>query len=198
MRLLLIGGTGTIGAAVAVAFSALGDEVVSVSRSGDPFVDITHDDSIDQLFERVGDVDAVVVTAGKVPSVALTRATRRDFDAGFGNKLGGQISVVLSALPHIADRGSITLTSGILAQHAVPGSVVTAAVNGALEGFVARASLDLPRGVRINAVSPTIVLPSGESSDAFRGFHSVTPAEAAQAYVRSAYGIETGQVFRVW
>lgn len=198
MRLLLIGGTGTIGAAVARAFSALGDEVISASRSAAPPVDITDQDSIHRFLETVGPFDAVIVTAGKVPSVALTDAAPSDFDAGFANKLGGQISVVLAAVGRIADHGSITLTSGILAQHAVPGSVVTAAVNGALEGFVARAALDLPRGVRLNAVSPTIVLRPGQSSEAFRGFRSVTPDEAAQAYVRSAYGVETGQVFRVW
>ncbi|WP_144876218.1 short chain dehydrogenase [Microbacterium sp. 1.5R] len=198
MRLLLIGGTGTIGAAVADAFTELGDEVVSASRSGDHSVDIVDRESIDRLFGAVGEIDAVVVAAGKVPSVALADATGEDFDAGFASKLGGQISVVLAALPRLADGGSITLTSGILAQHAVPGSVVTAAVNGALEGFVARAALDLPRGLRINAVSPTIVLEPGETSEAFRGFRSVTAPEVAQAYVRSAYGIETGQVFRVW
>lgn len=198
MRVLLVGGSGTIGAAVAEAFAALGDEVIVATRSTQPSVDIADEASVRALFDAIGTVDAVVSATGKVPSTSLAAATGADFATGFAHKLGGQIGLVLAGLPFLAAGGSFTLTSGILAQHAVPGSLVTAAVNGGLEGFVARAALDLTDGRRINAVSPTIVLRPGEESAAFRGFRSITPEEAAQAYVRSVHGIETGQVFRVW
>ncbi len=198
MRVLVIGGSGTIGGAVVRAFQELGDQVLTVSRSSSPRVDITDTASLRALYETVGTVDAVVTALGSAPSTTLGAATPEDFAIGFGSKLGGQIGAVLAGLPFIAENGSFTITTGILGQHAVAGSLVTATVNNGLEGFVKRAALDLPGTVRINAVSPTIVLEPGQVSTAFRGFRSVTPAEAAQAYVRSAYGVETGQVFRVW
>lgn len=198
MRVLVIGGSGTIGSAVVEAFQGLGDEVVAVSRSSTPNVDITDTASLRALFDVVGAVDAVVTALGAAPSAHLTRATPEDFAAGFASKLGGQIGAVLAGLPHVAENGSFTVTTGILAQHAIPGSNVAATVNSGLEGFVRRAALDLPNGIRINAVSPTIVLDPGQTVEAFRGFRSTTRAEVAQAYVRSAYGVETGEVFRVW
>lgn len=198
MRVLVIGGSGTIGSAVVDAFTEVGDEVVTASRSTSPGVDITDTASIRTLFAEVGTVDAVVSVTGKAPYVHTAKATPDDFAAGYANKLGGQINLVLLGLKHVAEGGSFTLTTGILAQHSVPGSVIAGTVNGGLEAFVNTAALDLPHGIRINAVSPTIIAQPGGHSDIFRGFHAVTAAEAAQAYVRSAHGIETGQVLRVW
>ncbi|KHL02849.1 short chain dehydrogenase [Sinomonas humi] len=198
MRVLIVGGTGTIGTATVDAFEEIGDEVISVSRSTSPGVDITAPESMPAFFDSVGTIHALVSITGKVPYVDTAKATPEDFSSGFANKLGGQINLVLAGIPHIAERGSFTLTTGILAQHSVPGSVIAGTVNGGIEAFVKTAALELPLGIRINAVSPTIIEQPNGHSALFRGFHSVTPEEAAQAYVRSAHGIETGQVFRVW
>ncbi|MFF2315270.1 short chain dehydrogenase [Arthrobacter sp. NPDC058097] len=198
MRVLIIGGSGVIGRAVVAAFKDIDDEVIALSRSTCPAVDITDAASVKAALAEVGTVDAVVSVTGKVPYVHTTEATLEDFQAGFANKLGGQISLVLAGVRHIAPQGSFTLTTGILAQHSVPGSVIAGTVNGGIEAFIRTAALDLPAGVRINAVSPTIIdRPNGHSA-IFPGFPGVSPEEAAQAYVRSAHGIETGQVFRVW
>lgn len=198
MRVLIIGGSGTIGRAVVTAFQDIGDEVVALSRSTSPALDITDSASVEAAFAQVGTVDAVVSVTGKAPYVPTAEATLEDFRSGFANKLGGQIGLVLAGVPHVAPRGSFTLTTGILAQHSVPGSVIAGTVNGGLEAFIRTAALDLPSGVRINAVSPTIIdQPNGHSA-IFPGFPGVSPEQAAQAYVRSAHGIETGQVFRVW
>jgi NAD(P)-dependent dehydrogenase (short-subunit alcohol dehydrogenase family) len=198
MRVLIIGGSGTIGRAAVEAFQEFGDEVISVTRSTSPAIDITDPASVRAAFDSLGTVDAVVSVTGKVPYVDTTKATPRDFSVGFANKLGGQINLVLAGIPHIADRGSFTLTTGILAQHSVPGSVIAGTVNGGIESFIRAAAFELPLGIRINAVSPTIIEQPSGHSELFRGFHSVAAAEVAQAYVRSAHGIETGQVFRIW
>lgn len=198
MRVLVIGASGTIGSAVVAAFEELGDEVIPVSRSTSPAADLTDVESLRALFEQVGTVDAVITAAGHVPFATITEATPENVAAGFASKLAGQINTVLAGLPHIAENGSFTITTGILGQLPIPGSLLVAAVNGGLEGFVKRAPIDLPGGVRINAVNPTIVLEPGQVSEPFRGVHSLTAAEVAQSYVRSAYGIETGQVFRAW
>lgn len=198
MRVLLIGGSGTIGSAVASALREVGDEVVSVSRSSTPSVDIVDLASIHALFDAVGVVDAILATTGKVPYRMTPEATAEDFAEGFADKLAGQVNLVLAGIPYLVDGGSFTLTTGILAQRAVPGSVIAGTVNGGLESFVSTASLELPRGIRINAVSPTIISRLNSHSTLFRGFPSVSQESVAQAYVRSTHGIETGEIFRVW
>ncbi|GAA4283719.1 short chain dehydrogenase [Brevibacterium daeguense] len=199
MRILVVGGTGTIGAAVVQALTGSDTEVISVSRSSEPAVDITDTTSISAMYEAVGTVDAIVSTTGAAPFVATSEATPEQFAAGFADKLGGQINLTLLGLPHLRDGGSITLITGILAQHPVKNSVIAGTVNGGIEAFAVSAATDLPRGIRINVVSPNVIeeaLPSYGS--AFPGFHPVPAAQAAQAFVRSVHGVETGQVFRVW
>ena len=74
-----------------------------------------------------------------------------------------------------------------------------AMVNAALEGFVRGAAIELPRGQRLNAVSPTVLEESlGHYGDFFRGFKPVPGADVALAYERSAEGGETGKTYRVW
>lgn len=199
MRIVVIGASGTIGRAVVEALSAVGDEVVEVSRSTDPAVDITDPESVRALFADLGPVDGIVSTAGSAPFVSTADATPEQFAQGFADKLGGQIALALLGLPQLRDGGSITLTTGILAQHPIAGSVIAGTVNGGVEAFVATAATDLPRGIRINAVSPNVIAEALDRyASAFPGFHAVPAAEAAQAYVRSVHGVESGQVFRVW
>jgi hypothetical protein len=78
----------------------------------------------------------------------------RHFAEGFAIKPNGQISLVLAGGPHFTDGSSFTQTTSMLAQDAVPGSAIAATVNGGHEAFVNAAALDLPRGLRINVVSP--------------------------------------------
>jgi NAD(P)-dependent dehydrogenase (short-subunit alcohol dehydrogenase family) len=70
-------------------------------------------------------------------------------------------------------------------------------VNAALEGFVRAAACELPRGIRINLISPTVLTESLEAYDGFfPGFESVPAATVAQAY-RSVEGVQTGRVYKV-
>jgi NAD(P)-dependent dehydrogenase (short-subunit alcohol dehydrogenase family) len=72
-------------------------------------------------------------------------------------------------------------------------------VNGALEGFVRPAAIELPRAIRINAVSPNVFTESMRSyAPYFRGFESVPVARAALAFSRSVEGAQTGQVYQVF
>ena len=198
-KVLVVGASGVLGSAVVTALEAAGDEVIGVSRSTDPGVDVLDDASIGALLERVGEVDAVVATIGSVPFVATPEATTEQFSEGIAGKLMSQVSLVLQAIPHVRDGGSFTLTTGILGQHPIAGSVIAGTVNGGIESFVIGAATDLPRRLRINVVSPNVIeeaLPV--YGPYFPGFRAVPAAEAAQAYVRSVHGVQTGQVFRVW
>jgi NAD(P)-dependent dehydrogenase (short-subunit alcohol dehydrogenase family) len=101
-------------------------------------------------------------------------------------------------LKHIRLRGSFTLTSGQLNDDPIRGGVSGAMVNGALEGFVRSAAIELPRGLRINLVSPTV---TEESLPAygpfFPGQKPVPAAEATFGYAKSVEGPQTGRVYRI-
>lgn len=97
----------------------------------------------------------------------------------------------------VADGGSFTLTSGVLSRHPVATGTAASAVNGALESFVMAAATGLPRGIRINAVSPNVLIESPGYHASFPGFTPVPAAEVGRSVIRSVDGVETGQVFRL-
>jgi len=71
-------------------------------------------------------------------------------------------------------------------------------VNGAIDAFVKAAANELPRGLRINAVSPTILQESVDKYGAlFKGYEPVSGKQVAQAYCKSVENLSTGQVFKV-
>ena len=111
----------------------------------------------------------------------------------------GQVNLVLAGRERISDGGSFTLTTGILTDDPIRFGTSASMVNGALEAFARAAAIELPRGLRINVVSPTLL---AESIDAygpyFRGFATVPAARAALAFAKSVEGAQTGQVYRVF
>lgn len=153
MRIIVIGATGTIGAAVVRALGAR-HEVIGITRHGTPRVDIREPATLAAMFAAVRDVDAVVSCAGGGAWKPLAQLTDEDFTVTLNDKLMGQVHVVRAALQHVRDRGSITVTSGVLAQQPMPGSAAISLVNAGLEGFVRAAALEAPRGIRVNVVSP--------------------------------------------
>ena len=67
-----------------------------------------------------------------------------------------------------------------------------------IESFARAVAIELPRGLRINAVSPTVFEESmGSYGPFFRGFDPVPVARAARAFSRSVEGLETGKTYRV-
>ena len=195
MRVLLVGATGTIGRAVGAALSAVGHEVVGVSRSSSPLaVELGDPASIRRLFERVGELDAVVCCAGQPRFGALGELEEEDFAVSLGEKLMGQVNFVRRGFERLRDGGSITLTAGTLPRRPKAGAALAALVNGALEGFVRSAALDAPRGLRVNVVSPHWVSETlvALGMDPAAG---VPASELAALYVRAVTGGATGQVF---
>ncbi|QSE91790.1 short chain dehydrogenase [Rhodococcus pseudokoreensis] len=197
MKVLVVGGTGRIGTAVVDALTPHHDVVVA-SRSTEVAVDLRDPASVTALYERVGTVDAVVSTAGITPFPSFGDTTTGDFRQGFDDKLLGQIELVLRGLPFVADDGSFTLVTGVLAREPIRSGVVASTVNGALEAFVRAAAAELPRGIRINAVSPSVVTEALDVyGDFFPGFAPVPAAEVARAFVKSVAGIHTGRVYEL-
>lgn len=197
MRIVVIGATGHIGSVVSAAFESGGHEVLRASRGSEWTVDVTDPQSVRALFEKTGEVDAVIVASGSVPFAHLTELTHDDYLAAFTSKALSQIDVVRTALDHVRDGGSITLTSGVLAREPIATGAAAAAANGAVESFVITAAAEAPRGIRINAVSPNVLENSPGYHSLFAGQRPVTDAEIARAYALAVEGLVTGRVITV-
>jgi len=203
LRILLIGAGGTLGRAVVSELGARHDVVSAGSKSGDIRVDIADPASIVASLAAAGPLDAVACAAGAVnfaPLGAIAPAGVGESVYGLGlvNKLMGQVNLTLAARDSLRNGGSITLIAGILSQEPIAMGSSASMVNGALESFARAAAIELPRGLRINVVSPTVFVESmGGYAPFFRGFEPVPVAKAALAFSRSIEGRQTGQVYRV-
>jgi NAD(P)-dependent dehydrogenase (short-subunit alcohol dehydrogenase family) len=193
MRILLIGATGTIGRAIAAALGNRHDVIPASRHKAHESVDISNPQSIRDLFSRVGRVDAIVSAAGQAAFKPLAELTDADFALSIANKLMGQVNLVRFGLQSLNDNGSVTLTSGILAQQPAPGAAAISLVNAGLEGFTRGAALEAPRGIRVNVVSPPWLTETLQAMG--RPTTGGLPATVvARSYIDSVEGRMTGQV----
>lgn len=193
MRILIVGGTGTIGSAVADHLSSDHDVVIAGHTTGEVQVDLADPASIDHLYEAVGPVDAVVSCAGEAAFGSLEELDDDDFALSLSNKLMGQVNLVRRGLNAVSDQGVFTLTSGVLSQEPIEGSAAISLVNAGLEGFVRAAALELPTRLRVNVVSPPWVEETLEAMGADFS-PSLPAATVARAYQKSVEGTMNGAV----
>lgn len=200
MKILLVGASGTLGQAVARQLGQQHQILAAGRHSGELRVDLTDDASVAELFARTGPVDAVISTAGKLYFGPLQEMTPEQFNIGLQDKLLGQVRLALAAQHHLSAGGSITLTSGIVSAQPIRDGVNATSVNAALEGFVRAAALELlPRGLRINVVSPNVLIESMAAyGPYFPGFEAVSAQRAALAFQRAVEGIQSGETITVW
>lgn len=196
MKILVIGSTGLIGKCVATALANYG-EVIGVSRSTSISVDVNKPQSISDMYRKVGKVDAVASCIGKVAFKKIDELTYDDYLRGLTDKAMGQVELVRQGLDFVTDGGSFTLMTGILARTPIPTGTVASLANGAIEAFTKAASIELPRGIRINTVSPSVLIEATSYHPFFPGFHQVSAGEVADAYVSAITGAMTGEVFRL-
>lgn len=198
MRVLIVGASGTIGRAV-VAELGKRHEIISAGRSsGDVRMDITDGKSIRAAFEKLGSIDALVSTTGKVTFAPFADMEAEDYEIGLKDKLMGQVNLVLIGRRYLSDGGSFTLTTGVLDSDPIRQGTSASMVNGAINAFVMAAAIEMPRGMRINAVSPGVIAEAMKDyAPFFRGFEPVPAARAALAYAKSVEGAQTGRVYRV-
>ncbi|MEO3755479.1 short chain dehydrogenase [Streptomyces sp. B6B3] len=194
MKVLVIGATGTVGGAVAAALEAATHQVVRAARGGPVTVDLEDPATLDALFAELPDLDAVVCCAANGPLVDLESATDDEIAAGTRGKLLGQVALARRALRHLPDGGSVTLTGGTFSAPLAGGSL-GALINAGLEGFVRNAAAELPRGLRINLVSPGWIAETLERMGA-DGSAGTPVAEVARAYVAAVEGTARGEIVR--
>ena len=193
MKVIVIGATGTIGKAIVKAIAER-HEVITVSRSKTAVtVDLADKSSIADMYRTTGRIDAVICAAGLAAFAPFGTLTDSDYELGINNKMMGQVNIVRAGLDYLNDNGSFTLTSGILSRKPMVGSAAISLVNSALEGFGRAAALEMPRGIRINVISPNWVI---DTLKAFNMDPSIgTPVEVvAQTYMRALEGSMNGEV----
>lgn len=197
MKIIVVGGKGTLGRAIVDLLSERHEVVVASRRTADIEVDITSADSIREMYESVGHFDALINAAGEVPFKSLADISTLDYREAIDNKLLSQINLVLIGMDYINDAGSFTLTSGVLSHEPVVLCSAAATANAGINGFVRSAAIDMPRGTRLNVVSPTLLTESVDAyADYFPGFIPIPAATAALFYLRSVEGKLNGKVFQ--
>ena len=188
MKILVIGATGTIGKAVVERLQPHHSVLKVGYRDGDYQVDIASKESIQGLFTDVGKVDAVICTTGVANFGSFHELTDEDYALALHNKLMGQVNIVRLGQAYVNPGGSLTLTIGVLAHEPIPGSTVISLANGALEGFIRAASIEI-QGIRINGVSPPFVKETMEmlGMDSSAGMPAADVAKTYQAVLEGKY-----------
>lgn len=198
MKIILVGASGDVGKTALDELSGRNEIITAGRSSGDLRVDLASPDSILAMYRETGPVDAVISAAGEVEFGRLSDMTTDRFRFGLENKVLTQISLVLAGLDKVNDGCSFTLTSGILDRDPVLMGTGAATANGALAGFVKAAAIDLPRGLRINVVSPGLLEVSvGQYGEWFPGHNPVPSRRVGLAYAKCVEGAITGQVVTV-
>ena len=199
MKILIIGGEGTIGKRVSDHFSKKHEVLIAGRTSGDFVVDITDNKSLEAMFESIGNVDAVVCIAGDAKWAAFDSMTEEDFYLGLKSKLMGQVNLVRIGQKYLNAGGSFTLSTGILADHPVELTSSPAMVNGGIHSFVKAVSLEMQNGIRINVVSSGLVEDAVEKYEAyFPGHNPIPMKKVINGYVKSVEGKGTGEIIRMY
>ena len=199
MQIIIIGGNGTIGRRVTAHLAKKHDVLVAARNDGDFKVDIAEKDSIKELFESVENIDAVICIAGEAKWDTLENLTEEDFYIGIRSKLMGQVNLTRFAQNYLNENGSITLTTGILAEDPVEMTTSAAMVNGGIHGFVKAAALEMKKGIRINAVASGLVEDAVEKyRDFFPGHNAIPMEKVVNGYVRSVEGKGNGEIIRIY
>ena len=199
MKILMVGGNGTIGRRVRDHFSKKHELIVAGRSSGDVTVDISDKNSIKKMFEKIGPVDAIISTAGKAVWKEFDLLTDEDFEIGLQNKLMGQVNLVRVGQNYLTNFGSITLTTGILAEDPVEKTTSAALVNGAIHSFVKAVVLETQHKLRVNVVACGMVEDAYEIyKDYFPGHPPVPMDKVVLGYVRSVEGKGNGEIIRIY
>ena len=194
MKIIIVGASGRIGSKVDEALSDR-HEIVRVGvRSGDVQCDYTDPESVSSMFEKIGEFDSLIsVAGGDSVFKSFQDLNDEDYRYGFDRKFLGQVKLVQHGMSFIKDNGSFTLTSGFLSHYPNPASIATGPLNAAIDTFARNTAPLLPRGIRVNVVSPAPIVEPGQEK---RGL--VTAAQTADLYVNAIEGNFTGQVLRAW
>jgi NAD(P)-dependent dehydrogenase (short-subunit alcohol dehydrogenase family) len=198
MKIIIVGATGTMGQYLSTVFEKDHEIIRVASKGGDIQTDITSVESIESLFKQIGEFDALISTAGPTYVGPWSKLDDAAFRKGVEGKMMGQINLVLTGQHYINPKGSFTLITGALTDEPQKNFANASAANGAIEGFVRAAAIELNKGIRINAISPTVIEDSPQYFPYFPGEIPTTMKQLEYAFRKSLFGAHTGQVIRTY
>ena len=194
MKIIIVGASGRIGKEVDKALSVNHDIIRVGARSGDVQCDYTDTISVQSMFEKIGDFDALISVAGGDSRFKVySDLSDHDYLYGFERKFLGQVRLLRIGEKFINENGSFTFTTGFLSHYPNPASIATGPFNAAVDTFVKNTAPLLNRGIRLNVVSPAPIVEPGQERKGL-----VTAAETAKLYIEAVEGSATGKVFRAW
>lgn len=196
MKIIIVGATGTMGKHLTNAFSKEHEVVTAATDGADIQVDITSTESIESMFKQVGPFDALISTAGPTYVGPWKKMTDREFRKGVEGKMMGQINLVLIGQHYINPKGSFSLITGALTHDPQLNFANASAANGAVEAFVRAAAIELENGIRINAVSPTVIEDSPQYFPYFPGDIPVTMRQLEFGFRKAVFGANTGHIIK--
>ncbi len=199
MKILIIGGNGTIGKKVGAHLKNKHEVIIGGRTGADVLIDITDPESIKAVFETTGLLDAIVCIAGEAKWAPFEELTEDDFHIGLKSKLMGQVNLVRIGKDYLNPGGSFTLTTGILADHPVLLTTSAAMVNGGIHSFVKAVCLEMKNNIRINVVAPGVVEDAAlKYEDYFPGHNPIPMGKVVNGYVKSILGANTGEIIRMY
>ncbi|ASK29379.1 short chain dehydrogenase [Chryseobacterium sp. T16E-39] len=194
MKIIIVGATGTMGKYLTSVLENEHEIIKVASKDSDINTDITSVESIEQMFKQVGPFDALLSTAGPTYVGPWKMLTDKEFRKGMEGKMMGQINLVLIGQHYINPKGSFTLITGALTNEPQINFANASAANGAVEGFVRGAAIELQNGIRINAVSPTVIEDSPQYFPYFPGEIPTTMRQLEYMFRKSIFGASTGHI----
>ena len=191
-KVIVIGGTGTIGSAV-VKEIAPSYEALVITRSTEPRIDLANADSIKRtlaiLFEEYGHVDGIISCAGGGMVSPIADMDLEEFLPRLSAKLLGQVALVQYGAHCVRPGGAIVLTTGVLAERPMLSMGHLAVINAGVSAFARTAALEYPE-LRTCVVSPGLVEESPPNVLAlFDGMSRVSASEIGKAY---SHALEQG------
>ncbi|WP_103865954.1 short chain dehydrogenase [Aquimarina sp. I32.4] len=197
MKILIISATGMIGSAVYNTLKEQYSEVFGAHRNSVSYpIDITNKSSIEKLFKNLPKLDAVINAAGTAVWKPFSELSEQDYYTGIRSKLMGQINLVHIAQEYLNDSASITLTTGILAEHYEPNTTALSFIYGAIHSFINTVSNELKRGIRLNAVAPGAIAGDFPNNQKFAGHFPVTIQDVVACYKQLLINKSTGTIYK--
>lgn len=165
---VIIGGSSGMGLGAAQVAASEGAEVIIASHSQAKLdaaldkidgqaralqVDILDEDSIDQLFKEVGQLDHLFITAAPGSRGGFLEQSIEEARKYVDSKFWGAYTCAYYAAPRMSERGSITFITGGLSRRPEKGSSIVTASQCAVEGLAKALAVELAP-LRLNVILP--------------------------------------------